>query len=187
MPDPLDFTDLQSFRLYADIKGEEKDELIETLLIPAASDHIRMELSWNVLTSSYSETRNGTGGRALFLSYGPVTAVSLVKINGTTILPQADPLREGYRFDNQMIILNNSRFYPGFGNVQVDYTAGYATVPQDIRLACNELVLWKLRELERLGQVSKSIAGEVITFSTAAMSSGVKRTLQVYKKVVLPW
>lgn len=73
------------------------------------------------------------GERHVFLP-GPVTAVSAVRVNGVAVTDYTrigDVLYRAARFGT------TSSFPPDV--VEVDYTAGYATVPDDVKLAVLQL------------------------------------------------
>ena len=55
----------------------------------------------------------------------------------------------------------------------VTYTAGYAATPPEIAQACIELVCLRYKERDRIGQVSKNLAGEVVAFSQKDMPADV--------------
>jgi hypothetical protein len=75
-------------------------------------------------------------------------------------------------------------FARGFQNISVTYTAGFATTPLDVAQACIEMIGVKYKERTRVGEVSKSIAGEVVAFSQKDMSDNVKTILLQYKRIV---
>jgi hypothetical protein len=70
--------------------------------------------------------------------------------------------------------------------VRLAYTAGYAAIPAEIEQACIALVALRYKERDRIGHVSKSLAGETVAFSQKDMSDDIKTALLAYKSVVLP-
>lgn len=63
-------------------------------------------------------------------------------------------------------------------------TITYSYTPFEIEQAVIELIGLRYREKERIGQVSKSIGGEVVVFSQKDFSDDIRTLLQNYKKVV---
>jgi hypothetical protein len=59
----------------------------------------------------------------------------------------------------------------------------YGYIPADIEQACLEMVGLRFREKDRIGQVSKAIGGETVSFSQKDMPDDVKTLLNQYRKV----
>lgn len=96
------------------------------------------------------------GGEVILLDHLPVVAITSVTeySGGVGTVLAAEPISTasftdyGYRLDqNAGILTRLSGGYPTcwYGNVRVVYTAGYATVPDDVRQAALDLVahLWE--------------------------------------------
>ena len=62
----------------------------------------------------------------------------------------------------------------------------YSYIPDDLQQACIALVSLRLSERARIGQVSKSLAGEVVAFTQKDMPADVATTLQSYRRVIAP-
>lgn len=168
-------TSLENVKGWMGIAGTADDTLLERL-ITACSSFIQNWINRTIASQEYTETRNGNGGRSLsFLNY-PVTSVSSVLVDGREI--------SGYVFSPTQLMLNGSCFTRGFQNVSITYMAGFATIPTDIEQACIELCALRYKERDRIGQMSKSIAGEVVSFSQKDMSEDIKTLLQQYKRVI---
>ena len=60
----------------------------------------------------------------------------------------------------------------------------YSYVPPEIEQACIELVGLRYRERSRIGENSKSVGGEVVSFSTKDMTDSVKTILNNYRRVI---
>jgi hypothetical protein len=137
-----------------------------------------------VLTADYTEALDGHGTARIQLANFPITAVASLSVDGVVIPPASGPpYALGYVFNDTMVSLYGFKFCRGYGNVQIAYTAGYASVPADIEQAVIDWISIKYRELERTGQVSKSIAGEVITFFTGDMPKTVQTLLLQFRSV----
>ena len=67
----------------------------------------------------------------------------------------------------------------------VTYTAGYATVPAEIKFAATQVVTLRFKERKRYGHVSENLAGQVVTYLTdVAAMPDVMRILDQNRKVV---
>jgi hypothetical protein len=119
-------------------------------IISAVSSTILQDLNRRLLSTSYTETRDGDGGRQLLLEQWPVTSVAAVEIDGgVTVIPQstsADPSNAGFAgwlldapsgspvTGKLMLRGGGFRFNRGLQNVQIQYTAGFlaAAEPQTV-------------------------------------------------------
>lgn len=154
--------------------------------ITGASGWIVSYLNQPVLSTQHVEVMDGHGGPRLFLKYTPIISVSLVKVAGITYsAATAGGTDTGYFFDpSGLLRLRNSTFARGIGNVQITYTAGYATAPAAIERACVRIVGWRYKEKDRLGHASKGIGGETVAYQTAAAAEDVLKVLDSFKRVV---
>lgn len=59
----------------------------------------------------------------------------------------------------------------------------YGSIPYEIEQATLDIIGRKYRERERIGHVSKSLAGETVTFSQSDMSADTKGMLSQYRRV----
>jgi hypothetical protein len=178
-----DLTTLATTKAWLGIPTGTTEDTLLNRLITAASGFIQSWLNRQLLSASYTETRDGHGGPTMVFANYPVTAVASVTVDGVAIPAAASVLANGYRFTGTMISLAGYLFTRGTGNVTLVYTAGYAAVPSEIEQACLELIGYKYKERDRIGHESKSLAGEVVTFITKDMPEPVKAILKNYRKV----
>lgn len=148
-------------------------------LVSAASSWIKSFLNRDILTDSYTEVLDGTGTYKIMVDQYPITAVSLLVVDGHAVSGS------DFVFRQSVISLTNGAKFPrGIGNVVVSYTAGYESVPADINQSCVELAAWRYKEKDRIGHSSKTIQGEVVAFQTTDVPADVKTNLQNWKRVV---
>lgn len=62
----------------------------------------------------------------------------------------------------------------------------YSYLPLEVEQACIELVALRYQERQRIGQVSKSLAGEVVAFTQKDMQDDVAAALAPYRRVFTP-
>ena len=161
------------------------DDALLSRLITAASQFIQTWLNRTIASATYTDTRNGTGGTRLFLRNRPVTAVSAVAVDGISIqASSAVPNGSGYLFDDSSVYLIGYSFTKGAQNVVIQYTAGYAATPPEIEQACIAFVVLRYKERDRIGQVSKNLGGEIVSFQQKDMSPDVATLLDQYRNVV---
>jgi len=160
------------------------DDALLARLVTAASQFIQIWLGRTIAATAYAETRNGLGGTRLFLRNRPVLSVASLTVDGVAIAPASGPGQAGYLFDDSSVYLAGHAFSRGQQNVTVAYSAGYAATPPELEQACIALVALRYKERDRIGQVSKNLAGEVVSFAQKDMPADVQTLLDQYRSVV---
>lgn len=163
------------------------DNLLQRL-ITAASEWIRQETSRNFTAGNYTEIRSGAGGRILFFRNPPANSVSSLYVDGNSIPARNANVtaygENGYIFDENKILLTGYTFNRGVMNVQMTYGMSNNTTFPDLEEVCVEMTALTYREIDRLGHVSKVLAGETVTFDLKALSHRSKETLEHYKSPI---
>lgn len=181
-----DLTTTQRVKTWLGITSAADDATID-LLVTNVSDYIKSWLSRDLLSASFSEIRNGTGTGTMVLNNYPITAVTNLTINGTTINQYIEGVQHGYFFDNACLYLSSGRFYSGLGNVRISYNAGFAGVPADIEQAAVELCAYRYRERSRIGEDSRVTADrQQVDFTREPMPRAVMEILKQYRKMSNP-
>lgn len=172
-------TDLKNYLGMSSIVSADA-ELTRLLLM--ADTCIETFLNRSIVSAARTERRSGYGTDVLSLRDTPITAVSLLTINGTAIVA-TDGTSAGYYFERDSIYLvGGLQFYTGRKNIIVNYTGGYTAVPSDISHAAIEIAAQAYREREWIGQTSKSLAGETTAFARGFMPDSAKETLNLYRR-----
>lgn len=128
--------------------------------------------------------RDGRGRSAMVLPQWPIVSVEALTVDGVAIPAQSTFGAHGYRFDRDSIILDGQSFGDGRSSVHIQFTAGYATIPDDLKQAVIETSALRYKERDRIGYSSKSLAGETISFIIRALPDSAKTTLNAYRAVV---
>ena len=184
-PDPSDLTSVANLAAWLGLTvvTEPISDQLQRL-ITATSNWIQNYISRTIRSLAYTETQDGTGGDRLVLGNEPVTAVASVVIDGQSIPASPGYGQPGYIFSSTAIMLRGYRFTMDSGNVQVNYTAGFATTPPELEQACLELAALRWKERDHIGHVSKTINGETVAFIVKDMPDSVKTMLTQYNSVV---
>jgi uncharacterized phiE125 gp8 family phage protein len=174
---------LAQVKEYIGNSADNTDDALLTRLITAVSELIERSSQRVFGQATYTETRNGTGGRFLVLNNRPVTAVSSLTINGITIPQSTSFTVDGWVVESPWKVTlrgYSHRFDEGVQNVQITYTAGYATVPADVAQACCLMVGLFYKERDRMGISNKTVGGENISFTKDDMPPSVMQTVRNY-------
>ncbi len=161
-----DLTTAAEVIAYLGPKAQADAALIATL-VTEASQFIKSYTGNNILSATYTEMRDGVGYDVAYPSYVlqqvPITAVSLVTVDGV-VVPAApipgpsSPIRTGYVFSATKLVIFG--WVPRIPLcVTIQYTAGFATVPADLDLACIDLVAQKYRQRTRIGITNEAVTG----------------------------
>ena len=159
------------------------DDALLARLISAASGFIRIWCNRDFVRQPYVETRSGNGGRSIVLAQWPIVSVESLVIDGQPV-PPAPANGAGYLISRSMVMLVGYFFARGAANIQISYTAGYATIPPEIEDACIQLVGFRYRERSRIGKSSESMGGETTAYQVRDVPAGVRTILDQYKMVV---
>jgi hypothetical protein len=175
------------------------DDALLARLITATSQAITRWLGRPILAADWSETRDGLGGlhgaRESRFSFGvtPCTAVLLVVVDGMTIPPignaasrgsEGPAALAGYAFSPTQLVIRGYDVPRKAQCVTIQYTAGYAGVPDDVVQACIELVALRYRERGRIGEISKHLGdGSTVTYDRGDIPAKIRTMLQPYRQV----
>ena len=179
-----DLTTLANVKSWLNIQSNTDDALLSRM-ITSVSTYIQSWLNRSFSVASYTDTSNGNGvSSQLVLRNYPIVSVSSLTINGIIIPFSPDGIKPGYQYDGKAIYLIGYIFQRGMRNIVVNYSAGYASVPAEIEQAVIELLSLRYRERSRIGENSKSIGGETVSYNIKDFPEGVKTILNNYKRVI---
>jgi uncharacterized phiE125 gp8 family phage protein len=192
-----DLTTLANAKQWLNVATTTDDALL-TRLVSAASQFVQTYMNRTIASASYTEKRAGSGSNTLALANYPVTAVTSLVIANVPIVASPDGQQAGYVFDDRFIYLIGNAYaasaFPGAApnhfpkwppmGVQISYTAGFAVTPLEIEQAVLELIALKYTDRQHMGQSSKSIQGEVVSFIVSDMTAGTRTMLNNYKKMI---
>lgn len=204
-PQPFDLTVLANLKGYLFPSGTTptaNDALLQRQ-ISAASMAIQNWLGYDVQSgrmlaqTTYTEQADaiidGSGWPNEWLypipvRYPPIQSVTSVTIDGLAIPSGGDAVQTpGYFFDSeQPIMVYVAGYRPmvrGKKDVLVVYSGGYPAIPWDVEEACIEMVALRYKETGRIGERSKSMAGETISYIVSALPPAAQAALQPYKRL----
>jgi len=160
-----------------------------------------------IFAQEFTERRNGTGTNILGLINTPIISVTSVVISNINVPASTDGVQPGYVADQNTIQLiggnwNGTYFpsspgdatgYPAFfwkgvGNVFIQYSAGFESVPSDIQQFAMESVGWAYKYRDRIGISSQRFADNLNnTYSQMPLSPMAKLCVRQYKKQTAQW
>jgi uncharacterized phiE125 gp8 family phage protein len=162
------------------------DDTVLAALVTAVSMWVQNTIGRQIASQTYTEVRHGRNKGALMLNNYPVTSITSIAMNGSAIAARSTFGAAGYYLADDTIYLDGGlTFDRGIGNISITYVAGYATIPADIAQATKQLVALRYREKDRIGQVSKSILGETVSFDMKDLPNDVRLVLNNYQRRVM--
>lgn len=178
-----DLTDLATCYVACNVStpSTSLDTILGTL-ITAMSAYVPNVLNREILSASYSESYRGNGKNSVLLRQRPVTAISSVAWIGQTLSAVGDPTTglSGVWTDGRNARLVNYCFPDGLP-IQINYTAGYATVPADVSYAVAELVAEAYQRRTHVGETTRSSQGAITqSFDPKTMHAAIADKLSNY-------
>jgi hypothetical protein len=158
-------------------------------LITNCSTLIRTYTSNNFQIEIYDEIRSGYGhSKMMMTKNNPILNINSLTINNINIpaFPNNidDSTKTGYFYTNSYIQLRGYDFVKGQSNVEISYVSGYENIPEDINQSCVELVAYKFRERDHVGQQSKSVSGQTVSYIIKDIPDNIKIVLDRYINVI---
>jgi hypothetical protein len=140
---------LVKYKSYLGITDSTKDTDL-TDLQSAVEKRVKEYLHRDIESTNYAEIYDGSGDNYMVLFQQPVTAVTKIEVYEgldstntevwTTLALGTDYQRKIIPVEANAVILDGYTFNEDLRNYRITYTAGYATIPEDIQLACKELL-----------------------------------------------
>lgn len=135
------------------------------------------------VSQTFTEYYNGTGDRYLYLDNYPVTEITSVHEDPDWDWG-SDELIESteYRIIDDMGIVYQSIFPKGHQNIKVIYTAGYTTVPEDLKQVCIEEVIRAFKKKNRIDQLLITKEDGTSNYFFDTLLPKTKLVLDMYRK-----
>jgi uncharacterized phiE125 gp8 family phage protein len=166
------------------------DDLLDDL-IDYASERIETHCGRLFASEAITEYIDGSGTTELVLSRRPVTELTSVRVDAdrefaeeTEVDSSELVLRAEAGVVERVVGIAGALFPRGASNVRVEYTAGYATAPDDIGLACVKLAAaWYAHASAGADGISRETLGEYsAVYRTSGLPADVEAILVPYRE-----
>ena len=176
---------LASLKAYLGISEDDYDVVLQQL-IDAASEAIERYCCRSFAQAERTEYYNGRGSAWLVLRERPVSEVADLRDDLGRDFDSADPIdADDYTVhdDEGIIRLLAGVFQDGSRNVRARYTAGYATIPDDLAQACMVLAASWFNTGRQGGDGLKneSLGDYSVAYAHGAIPEEVRRYLAPYR------
>ena len=180
---PDDLCTLADLKAWLPNQGNNDDITLQSLITNASLQVLQFIDRPHILASvlgNLTETYDGNDSDRLLPRQFPIISVTGVTVDGVPIQQAATSTTAGFLWDSRRVLLRGFRFCPGVQNIQLAYSAGYSSVPLDLRQAAIEAFALAYRQRVRIGEKSNSMNGQItIAFD---MSDVPPRSLAVFKQ-----
>jgi len=164
------------------------DTYLDTLIL-GASARIQRHIGRLIVESTITaETHSGGGRSQLVPRHWPVSLVSEVRVEGAAVASSTYRLEGSVLYRVAASDAYSLDVWPcGFGNVELDYTAGYAALPPDlVRAATIQAAYDYQKRGTRIAERGQVIdAGGSATYLTGPWAPGVLDMLSPWRDRVL--
>jgi hypothetical protein len=180
---PDDLCIVAEIKAWLPNQGNNDDVTLQSLISNASLQVLQYIDRPHILASvlgPLTEIYDGNDSDRLLPHQFPIIAVSAVSIDNVPIPQAISPVAAGFLWDARRILLRGFRFTRGVQNVQLSYTAGYSSVPLDLKQAAIEAFALTYRQRVRIGEKSNSMSGQItIAFD---MSDVPPRSMSVFNQ-----
>jgi len=169
---------------YLEITGAEHDALLAAL-VASASETIESFCRRRFLATDYTEYHDGMGSALLLLDQHPVQSVAEIRVAADRDFDAVEPLgaEEYVLYAAEGLVQRTAGVFPrGLRNVRVQYSAGYGSVPDDVKQACVVLAAhWFHRGCQGADGIARESLGEyAVAFAPAGLPRQVIEMLAPY-------
>lgn len=186
---PDDLCTLADLKAWLPNQGNNDDVTLQNLISNASLQVLQYLDRQHILASvlgSLTETYDGNNSDRLLPRQFPLIAVTSVSVDNVPIQQATSPVAAGFLWDSRRILLRGYRFCRGLQNVQVSYTAGYSSVPLDLKQAAIEAFALTYRQRVRIGEKSNSMNGQItIAFDMSDVPPRSMSVFSQYRRIAL--
>lgn len=182
----MDLTSLAKLKAYLGLSAGDDDTLL-TSLIDSASEAIEQYCGRPFARTERTELHDGCGSKSILLDCRPVASVASVHDDAGREFDDASLLpAENYTFypESGVLTLDAGVFGDGRRNVQVVYTAGYASAPPAVEQAANILAAHFYNRGRQGGDgvVSETLGAYSVSYDAADWPGSVRALLTAYRE-----
>lgn len=189
---------VEDVKTYNGTTSNNLDPLILSL-IPSCLRAIGEFCNRNFSYSPVTEYRDGNDASRMTMSNYPIVSFTSLSIDDITI-PKSTGINIAGWFVppfSRIVVLRGYKFTRGIRNCVFNFTSGYGDAsgvssadlspwPEELKLALMMFITTRIKERDRLGIGSKSLAGESVTFVDATSgTSGSSQGIPIAARIIL--
>ena len=186
---PDDLCTLADLKAWLPNQGNNDDVTLQGLISNASLQVLQYIDRPHILASvlgALTESYDGNDSDRLLPHQFPIISVTGVAIDNVPIQQALTPVAAGFLWDSRRILLRGFRFCRGVQNIQISYSAGYSSVPLDLKQAAIEAFALAYRQRVRIGEKSNSMSGQVtIAFDMTDVPPRSMSVFNQYRRLAL--
>ncbi len=186
---PDDLSTLADLKAWLPNQGNNDDVALQNLITNGSAQVLQFLNRPHILAGligTLTENYDGNHSDRLLPHFYPIIAVNSVTVDGTPIQPSTAPTVPGFLNDARRILLRGFQFCRGVQNVAVSYTAGYSSVPLDLKFAAMETFALAYRQRTHIGEKSNSMSGQItLSFDMSDIPPRSMNVFQQYRRLAL--
>lgn len=186
---PDDLCTVAELKAWLPNMSSNDDVTLQNLVTNASTQVLQYINRPHILASvigALNENYDGNDSDRLLPKFFPIVSVASVSVDGVTIPASTSPTVSGFTFDARRVLLRFRRFCRGVQNVAIGYTAGYSTVPLDLKQAAIETFALTYRQRTHIGEKSQSMNAQVtLAFDMSAVPARSLSVFQQYRRIAL--
>ena len=186
---PDDLCALSDLKSWLPNIGNNDDATLQSLITNGSLEILAYLNRPHILASVIgvlSETYDGNDSDRLLPHYFPIVAVTAVSVDGVAIPQSTLPAVCGFLWDSRRVLLRGFTFCRGVQNVQISYSAGYSSVPFDLKQAAIEAFALAYRQRTHIGEKSSAMGGQVtLSFDMSDLPPRSLAVFNQYRRVAL--
>lgn len=161
------------------------DDTLLTALIDRVSTGMQTHISRVLEAGEFTEISNGSGKASLAVKNPPIREVVSLLISGKVVVASVSADKSGYvSSDNFLYLRGDLCFTKGLQNIELTYWGGYEDIPSDIIQEVCRMVGFTYRQKTRIGESSKVLGGETVSYQLSMWTKETLAVLDRYKRVI---
>jgi hypothetical protein len=176
---------LDDVKNFLGIKGavSEDDELIESLCERITTIFTNYCGLSSFFSANYTEYHDGTDTKYLFPKNFPITYVTAVYVDQDWLFDEAYTTGLYKVVNDRYIVMRDDIIPVGDQNVKIEYTAGFSTIPYDLKQAAVEEVARKFKRRKEIDVESKTLQDGTANYIKDSMLNSTKEVLKIYRRM----
>lgn len=186
---PDDLCTVADLKAWLPNQGNNDDVTLQNLITNGSAQILQYMNRPHILASvigTLTENYDGNSADRLLPHFYPLISVMAVSIDGASIPGSTGPTSPGFLFDQRRVMLRGFRFWRGLQNIVLTYTAGFTSVPLDLKQAAIEDFALSYRKRGHIGELSNSMGGQVtVSYDRSASPQDSLDVYSQYKRLAL--
>lgn len=194
MPNPTEFCSTTDLKIMLGITSSGSDSLLA--LIKASVEKFVLSYcarDFFIPSVNYVEYYDGDGGPILRLNQRPIVSIATIyadpalAFEAGSLIPATDIIADTVGQANGYVELFMYRFLKGRKGIKVTYSAGYATIPDDLAGAVRKIVCqqFKVADKKLYAEISQQVGDKQITLNPDAYPKDAMFVLDRYRRIEL--